>query len=124
MIAATYIVLGSKKSPKNNPARMIINISTPSTRGPIHTSITLEYKKEIGWSLMDNMNTSNACNLFSLYILHDKPIHLKAFQNLANSYYNYGQLMDKEMGMTRIHKWDLCTIPDKSDNFDKCNNII
>ena len=107
MTAVTYIVLGSKKSPKNNPARMVINISIPSERGPIHTSITLEYKKEIGWSLMDKMNTSNACNLFSLYILHDKPIHLKAFQNLADSYYNFGRHMDEEMGMTRIHKWDL-----------------
>ncbi len=53
------------------------------------------------------MNTSNACNLFALYILHDKPIHLKAFQNLADSYYNFGRHMDEEMGMTRIHKWDL-----------------
>ena len=107
MTSASYIVLGSKKSFKTNPARLVINIITPSEKGPIHTSITLEHKKEIGWSLMDKINTPSACNLFSFYILHDKPIHLKEFQNLADSYYNYGQLMDKEMGMTRIHKWHL-----------------
>jgi hypothetical protein len=107
MTTANFIVLGSKKSTKTNPARLVISIITPSERAPIHTSVTLEYKKEIGWSLMDNMNTANACNLFSFYILHDKPIHNKAFQNLANSYYNYAQLMDKEMGMTRLHRWDI-----------------
>lgn len=107
MTTATCIALGSKKSTKTNPARLVISIITSSERAPIHISITLEYKKEIGWSLMDNMNTANACNLFSFYILHDKPIHDKAFQNLANSYYNYAQLMDKEMGMTRLHRWDI-----------------
>lgn len=107
MTTANYIVLGSKKSPKNNPPRIVISINVPTDKGVDNIMVTLGYTKEIGWSLLDNMNTSKACNAFSFYILHDKPIHLKAFQNLADTYYKYAQHLDEYMGIQRIHKWEI-----------------